>query len=281
MAHPVADTFIQAAELVADDACRQGNWLNFEAGLEVVYTGDIHGNRQNLTKIIGFADLGAHPDRRLILQELIHGGPRTKQGGDRSVELLLRSARLKITYPGRVFFLMGNHDLAQFTGNEITKSGGGLCKAFDVGLDHAFGDAAAEVRRAVNDLLAAMPLAGRCEGGVVMAHSLPTPARMTLMDWTVFDRPYQDTDLGRGGSVYEWTWGRGHTADQLAELCDRLAASYFLIGHQPVDVGYELLDDRAVIIASENTHGMILPFDAGEPLDGEKVPLMVRPIVAL
>jgi len=281
MAHPVAETFIRAADLVANDDCREGNWLSFDAGEKVVYTGDIHGNRQNLTKILSYADVGTHPNRRLVLQELIHGGAPTKAGNDRSVELLLRAARLKIAHPERVFFLMGNHDLAQFTGSEITKSGGGMCRAFDDGLIESFGPDADEVRQAVNDLLCAMPLAGRCAGGTLMAHSLPSPGGMGRMDWTVFDRPYQDSDLVRGGSVYEWLWGRGHTAEQLAQLREKFDATFFLVGHQPVDMGYEPMGDCGAIIASEGPHGQALLFDAGETLDAEELPLLLSPIVAM
>ena len=125
MTHPIAEAFTQAAELVAADANRRGNCLHFQAGLEIVYVGDIHGHRQNLAKVIRWADLGFSAERRLVLQEIIHGGPADPAGNDRSFEVLLRAARLKIAYPQQVFFLMGNHDLAQFAGGEIAKEGRG------------------------------------------------------------------------------------------------------------------------------------------------------------
>ena len=87
MAHPIANAFQQAADLVAHDPQRQGNWLSFGGGDEIIYVGDIHGHRQNLAKVIAYADLPAHPDRRLVLQEILHGGPTDSQGGDRSVEV--------------------------------------------------------------------------------------------------------------------------------------------------------------------------------------------------
>jgi len=281
MAHPVANTFASAGELLAGDSGRQGNCLSFSAGEQIICTGDIHGNRRNLAKVVGFADLGAHANRRLILQELLHGGPTDQAGGDRSVELLLRAARLKITHPDRVFFLMGNHDLAQFTGNEITKRGLGMCRAFDAGLDHSFGSDADEVRRAVHQFLRALPLAARCENGVFISHSLPGPARMGLIDWSIFDRPYRQDDLRRGGSVYEWIWGRGHTAEQLTELGEKLNARFFLLGHQPAPSGFDILHDRAMSVASDDSHGAVAVFDAGAELTGQDLPGLARPIVAL
>ena len=125
MAHPVANTFAEAAELVAGDDNRRGNCLGFEGGEKIIYVGDIHGHRHNLAKVIAHAALGAHPARRLVLQELIHGGQADQAGNDRSVEVLLRAARLKISYPKQVFFLLANHDISQITGHEILKDGRG------------------------------------------------------------------------------------------------------------------------------------------------------------
>lgn len=281
MPHPAANTFLQAARLIARDGLREGNRLDFAAGDEVIYAGDIHGHRRNLSRIIAYADLPARPNRRLVLQELLHGGPTDPAGGDRSVEVLLRAARLKLAYPDRVFFLMGNHDLAQFTGNEITKEGLAMCKAFDAGLDHSFGPAADEVRAAVHELLRSLPLAARCPNGMLMTHSLPSPNRMDLIDWDIFTRPYRDQDLHRGGSVYEWTWGRGHTPGQLDDLTARLGARQFLMGHQPVEAGYEVVHDRAVVIASDNAHGTVMVFSAGQPVPDGDLPGLIHPIVAL
>jgi len=280
MPHPVANTFHQAAELVASSPIRRGNCLHFAESDEIVYAGDIHGHRQNLARVIARSDLPGHPSRRLVLQELLHGGPIDEKGGDRSVEVLLRAARLKINHPDRVFFLIANHDLAQLTGNEITKNGVGMCKAFDAGVDHAFGDSAGEVRAAVHELLRSLPLAARCPNGMFLAHSLPSPDRMELVDWDILNRPYRDEDLRRGGSLYEWTWGRRHTAEQLADLAGRLDAEQFLMGHQPVEA-YEIQHDRAVILASDSAHGVVMIFSAGEPVPNERLAELIKPIVTL
>jgi hypothetical protein len=281
VASPVADAFAKAADLLAADGPRKGNCLIFPGSDEIVYTGDLHGNRANLARIIQFADLAHHANRRLILQEVIHGGPADAAGADRSVEVLLRAARLKLNFPDHVFFLMGNHDLAQITGGEIAKDGRGLCKAFEQGLDVLFGPDAEEVRSAVHAMLGAMPLAARCENGAFMSHSLPAPNRMGLIDWTILDRPYEQADLRRGGSVYEWTWGRGQTAEQARQIGEQLAAGMFLLGHQPVEGGWELQHDRIVLISSDDGHGAVAVFSAGQPLDAARVPEIMKPIAGL
>jgi len=281
MPHPVAHTFLKAAEEIAAGPAREGNCLRFGAGEEVVYAGDIHGHRDNLAKIIRYADLPANPDRRLVLQEIIHGGANGGHGGDRSVEVLLRAARLRISHPRQVFFLMGNHDIAEITNNEITKNGSGVCKAFGAGLEAMFGPDAEEVRAAVYEMLSRQPLAARCENGVFLSHSLPSPERMKLVDWTILDRPYRHEDFRRGGSVYEWTWGRGHTAEQLAELAERLGARQFLLGHEHIETGFQVLHDRAVILASDHAHGAVAVFDAGIEIPDNAITWHLKPIVAL
>ncbi len=281
MPNPIAEAFAQAAKLVAADANRRANCLELAGGLEIVYTGDIHGHRQNLAKIIRWADLGFNPDRRLVLQEIIHGGAPDSAGEDRSFEVLLRAVRLKISHPQQVLFLMGNHDLAQFAGGEITKEGRGECKSFGAGLTNAFGDEADEVREAIYGFLRALPLAARCENGVMLTHSLPSPARMNLVDLGVLDRPYQEADFPRGGSVYEWTWGRGHTAEQVAELSDKLGAKLFLLGHQPVETGFETPCEGIALLASNHAHGKIMVFNSSADIAHEDLPSLVKPIAAL
>jgi len=281
VAHPIADSFRRAAELVTANPLRRGNLLHRAGDDDVLFAGDVHGHRQNLARIIAHADLPARPKRRLLLQEIIHGGPVNPDGADRSFEVLLRAVRLKITHPERVCFLMGNHDVAQFTGNEITKSGHGVCKAFDMGIDGAFGESAEEVRQAIHAFLKAMPLAAICPNGMLLSHSMPSPERMGLMDWDVFARPYAPGDFRRGGGVYEWTWGRNHSAEQLDAVGERLGVRQFLMGHQPCRNGFEIQHGRLVILASDGPQGAVMTFNAGTATPDDELPALIRPIAAL
>lgn len=281
MPHPVADVFAHAAERVAGDACRTGNVIAWERDEQVLYTGDIHGNRDNLSKILKFANLSQNPRRRLVLQELIHGEPADPTGGDRSFELLMRVARLKNSHPGQIFFLMGNHDVAQVTGNEIMKDGRCLCKSFEIGLEQAFGPAVAEVRDSLYAFLRALPLAARCANGMLMSHSLPSPHALPGFDWSILDRPYADADLRRGGAVYEWTWGRGHKPEHFTQVTERLGARQLLLAHQHSRGGFDLVQENALVITSDDSHGTILLFDAGQEYPDAQLAELVKPIVAL
>jgi hypothetical protein len=231
--------------------------------------------------VISAAALEARPQRRLVLQEIIHGPPEGSGGHDRSVDLLLRSARLKLAHPQQVLFILGNHDIAQVTGNEITKDGRGVCKAFLAGVRFAFGDAADEVLQAINEFLLSMPLAVRCPNKVFVAHSLPSPSRMAVAGMDVLRRPYEPADLRRGGGVYEWTWGRDQTVDQLEALRRELDAEYFILGHRHSEQGYETISDRGLTLNTEHERGYVMVFGADEPLKADELSRYLKPLLKL
>jgi hypothetical protein len=81
--------------------------------------------------------------------------------------------------------------------------------------------------------------------------------------------------------VYEWTWGRDHTAEQLVDISVRLEVRQFLLGHQPFEQGVHVQHGRLMILGSEHAHGRIIVFDAGVPIPDEELLQHVRPIVAL
>lgn len=276
-----ADIFRQAAALNLSDPRRAGNVIALESGGDVMVSGDLHGYRAGMVKVISAAALEARPLRRLVLQEVIHGPPEGPGGHDRSVDLLLRSARLKLAHPQQVLFVLGNHDIAQVTGNEITKDGRGVCKAFLSGVRFAFGDSSDKVLQAINEFLLSMPLAVRCPNKVFVAHSLPSPSRMAVAGTDVLRRPYEPADLRRGGGVYEWTWGRDQTADQLEALGRELDAEYFILGHRHSEQGYETISDRGLTLNTEHERGYVMVFQADEPLKADEISRYLKPLLKL
>jgi hypothetical protein len=280
MAHAVADILLKAAQLNRSDPHRQGNVLEFRPGERLLVCGDLHGHRHNLSKVIGYAALGSAPSRMLVLQEVIHGGAIDSEGGDRSFELLVRAARLKNQYPGQVHFLLSNHDLAQFTDNEITTNGCGFCKAFDIGLEKAYGADAAEVEAAMDEFFRSQPLAGRCPNGIFISHTLPSPVRAKRFDPEVLRRPYREEDFKNGGAVYDLVWGRRHDEATLDQMALLLNCTMFVNAHQNQDDGFAL-NGRQLIIASDHAHGTIAEFGADENIPPDMLASVVRPIVKL
>ena len=276
-----ADLFRQAARLNREDPARHGNVVHVVPEREVLFAGDFHGNRVNFTRVVSWANLPSNPQRVLILQELIHGPIDERTGVDRSIELLMRAARLKVQNPGSVCFLMGNHDVAQLTGNEITKQGAGSIEQFNEGVRYNFPDATSEIHSALEEFLLSLPLAARTPGGVMMAHSMPSPERMDKADTDIFQRDYEENDLRRGGPVYEWTWGRKQTPEQVDALAEELEVALFLLGHRHVAGGCEAVTDKAVTVASDHSRGMLVPFSSDETLTGDQVPQRAKRILSL
>jgi hypothetical protein len=251
------------------------------APAEAVVSGDLHGNRAALNKIIRYADLGRAAATVLVLQELIHGPADERCGKDRSIELLVRAVRLFFERPRQVLFLMGNHDLAQATGGEIAKNGAGVCKGFVEGVRYCFGESADEVLAATGEFLLALPLAVRCPQGLWLSHSLPSPARTTPEVLEVLHRPYEPADLRRGGGVYEWTWGRAQTPQQIEQLAGELGVEFFLLGHRHSEDGFEVLSPRCLSITSDGAAGCVVRLPCDRPLSAGSITQYIKPIVAL
>ena len=282
MKNPVAKIFDDLADQIANDPTRKNNVLNLGAPGNVIIAGDIHGNRANLQKIIAYASRQREMPT-LILQELIHGPVDTKTGQDRSIEVLLRAARLKLKHPDKVHFLMGNHDLAQFTGNEIAKEGRGVCKGFDQGVAFCFGEeAAAEIIPAANRFFSALPIAARFDNRIWASHSLPSPNRQEVAGFDIFARDgYTPEDCKRSGGTYEWTWGRDQTPDQLDKIAAQLDVDFFILGHRHISQGILEIPNRAVAINSDLAGGCIAQFNTQEQINAENIRAHIKPIIRL
>ena len=215
-----------------------------------------------------------------MLQEIVHGPVDPETRRDRSAEVLLRAARLKVSYGDQVYFLLGNHDVAELTGNDILKDGKGFLGDFAAGVEFCFGRDAPEVGEAIREFLASLPLAIRWKR-VFFCHSLPAPARTEIAGVQILDRNYGPQDMRRGGPVYEWTWGRGQTPEQLDALAKQLDVELFVLGHQPCETGYHIISQRGIILSTDHEHGCILHLSADTPLTAENLCSRIRPLVTL
>ncbi len=264
---PLPKTLLGTADLLANHPWRQGNVINVPAEKEIIVSGDLHGNRNNLHAILEYADLSVHPERVLILQEIIHGQEDPATGHDRSFEPFMRALRAMSQHPQQVLMVMGNHDLAQITDKEITKHGRGSCKAFNAGVLYEFEDQGPEILDALSKFLYCLPLAVRSPGGVFFTHSLPAPNRMRPEMLEILQRESDPEDLVRPGPVYEWTWGRNQTPEQIDRLAEQLGVSFFVLGHKHVSQGWEELSDKAVILNSSDSRGCILQIASDQGLE--------------
>jgi hypothetical protein len=258
----VIDIFRRAADENRGDPLLRGSTLHFPNYGQVVMTGDMHGHTRNFEKLVKYCVLGQSKIRHVILHELIHKEPVTLDELDMSHELMFEAAHWKVAFPEQVHFLQSNHELAQLTGQEITKNGRSVTKAFEDGVAQTFGrNHMPRVVDAIQDFIASFPLAARTQTGLFMSHSLPGAQDWSLFKPEVLERDLSELDLMETGSVYQMVWGRRHSLQLLDAIADTLGARIFITGHQPQDEGYAVVGERMLILASDHNHGVFLPID--------------------
>ncbi len=275
------DIYTEAAELNRTDPLREGSLLVFPNYGQVVMTGDLHGHRRNFGKLQQYCDLEHFAARHVMLHEIIHEDVASLTQHDQSHKLLLEAATWKRDFPDQVHFLQSNHELAQVFHHEITKNGRAVTVDFQAGVHDSYGERTAQVMEAISAFILSFPLAGRTPNRVFLSHSLPSPRDLPAFDPTVLSRMPTRDDLDDDGSAHILTWGRYQNEETLDVLSALLDVDYFICGHQPQDMGYEIIHDRMVVLASEHDHGVYLPLDLSKPLTLKRLANSIRPFAGL
>jgi hypothetical protein len=243
------------------DRFRRANLVCLPAEGSLVVGGDIHGHRRNFERLVTHAHLAHHPDRHIVLQEIIHGGPEDGAGGCLSYQLLLDAIRFKLGFPDQVHFVMGNHDTATINSREVMKNGKEMNQAMTLALERQFGQAGPQVRLAIQQFLFSQPLAVKCSNRVWISHSLPNDRSIDLFDPGIFERELRLSDCEKPGSAYLLTWGRRHGQAALDRMAKLLDMDLFVLGHQPQQNGWSQAGDNLIILASDHNHGCLLQMD--------------------
>jgi predicted phosphodiesterase len=282
MPQTIIDLLNKGIEAGNADKFRRGNVIHLPANGSLILTGDIHGHRRNFERIAAFADLANKPDRHIVLQEIIHGGPEDSQGGCLSYQLLFDVVRYKLTFPDRVHIIMGNHDTAFINNSEVMKDGKEMNRAMRLALDREFKQDGANVELAIRQFLFSQPLALRCDNRIWISHSLPSDRLFDKFDPKILDRQLKINDVVRPGSAYLLTWGRKHSQALLDKMAKLFDVDIFILGHQPQEQGWNQAGDNLIIIASNHNHGCLLSTDLEksytiEQLIGSIVPLASIP----
>lgn len=239
---------------------RTGNVIHLPAMGNVIVAGDLHGHRRNFERVQKIADLEHHPWNHVILQEIIHGGPEDDFGGCLSFKLLFEAIQYKIRFPDQVHFLLGNHDTAIISNNDVMKSGREMNRALRAAMQRQFGEHYENVYAAMTEYLLSQPLAVRTPNRIWLSHSLPADQYVEKFDLSIFNRPYTLEDIERPNGVYLLTWGRRHSAQALRRLSEMLDVDVMVLGHQPQELGWTLVEPNTLIIASEHNFGCVLEF---------------------
>lgn len=272
------ETLREATALNLENPLRDGSLLRFPNYGQVVMTGDLHGHRRNFEKLVRYCQLESTPVRHILLHEIIHSEPLGLDWMDRSIELMLDAAKWKVFLPEQVHFLQSNHELAQLQNHEITKGGRLVTDEFTRGVADVLGkERLDEALEAIDAFIASFAVAARTANGIFFAHSLPDAYNLHTFDPQCVYQPADKLDLSEGGMIYQLVWGRRHTPALLEKLAQDWDVQYFVIGHQPQEMGYEVVHDRLVILATDNDHGSFLPVDCSRTYDIEALVKRIMP----
>lgn len=260
-AEQVTALFNSAEEIMRTSCLRSGSIIKLPAHGRLLVTGDLHDNPMHLKKIVKLSKLDASEDHHLVLHEIIHS-ERLVNSVDLSHRMLARTAELIIQYPKQVHIVLANHELSQMMGKGVSKGAGNSVELFNNGLAFVFGNDWNRVADSINNFIAAMPLAIKSESGLLCAHSLPAARVFKQFDLGILDRELTVDDYqSRTGSAYLMVWGRGHEQDQLDELAERWGVKLFCLGHEFVETGILVKDDRMFILNSDHEGAAVLPVD--------------------
>lgn len=281
MPESIVDFLNKGSQVCITDKFRHGNLIRLPAEGDVIMTGDIHGHRRNFERIITFADLANNPDRHVILQEIIHGGPQAADGGCLSYKLLFDAVRYKLNYPDRVHIIMGNHDTAVINDSKVMKDGKEMNKPMNLALEREFGQACDEIKPAMRQFLLSQPLAVRCDNRIWMSHSLPGNHYVNKFDRQVLQKQLKTSDCVKPGSAYLLTWGRNHSQETLDTMAELLDVDTFILGHQPQEQGWSRAGENLIIIASNHNHGCLLPINLSQSYTIEQLTDSIVPLTSI
>ncbi len=263
------------------DKFRRGNLIHLPAEGSLTIAGDIHGHRRNFERVVAFADLANNPDRHIVLQEIIHGGPEDSQGGCLSYKLLFDVVRYKLSFPDHVHIIMGNHDTAFINNSEVMKNGKEMNRAMRLALDREFRGAGSDVELAIRQFLFSQPLAVRCDNRIWVSHSLPGDRYIDKFDPNILDRQLKINDVVRPGSAYLLTWGRKHSQTLLDKMAKLFDVDIFILGHQWQEEGWCQAGKNLIIIASDHDHGCLLSISLAESYTVEQLIDSIAPLPSI
>jgi hypothetical protein len=281
MAHDIPNLLLTGTRLNQRDPLRNGNVISFPGIGDLVIAGDLHNHHRNFQRIQKFAALDKHPDRHVVLQEIVHGGPLGADGGDHSLDMLLDAIAWADRFPGQVHFLLANHDHAQVYGQPIMKDGYDLTDRFNRYFKNRVASQYTAACQAFRSFMLTQPLAAITFTGILLSHSLPGPRELATFDSTILRRGLTEADMSRTGSVYQLIWGRGQTPEVLSALSKAWWCDLFICGHQGQDDGYGVIAERMLILDSCHNHGTYLRIDLARPYTMDELVATIKPIASI
>lgn len=271
----------QGCQANLQDSCRRGSLIELGDAGQVIMTGDLHDHQRNFDRLVGLADLQNNQHNHLVLHELIHRSHSALPNHCHSYQLVAQAAALKARFPDQVFYLMGNHEMAQASRDEVLKNGQPMVQALIDGAKDTYGSDAEAVIEALDKFILSLPIAVRTENRIWLSHSLPSPRHTKNFDHTIFDKPVSHDMISHNESLHALLWDRRHSDEALAELSARWNVDHFIVGHQAQESGFARPLTNMLILASDHNHGHYLPFDLATTYTPDQLLTTPKPLAAL
>jgi len=281
MAQPIIDLLNNGTKANKSDQYLHGNLISLPSQGSLVISGDLHGHRRNFEKINSYADLENNPERHLIFQEIIHGGPEDEEGGCISYKILFEAIRYKIQYPNRVHFIMGNHDTAFITDSEVMKDGKEMNRSLCGALRREFDEDSTAIELGMCEFLVSQPLAVKCCNKIWISHSLPNLQNVEKFDPSIMEEELKPEDLVKDGSAYLLTWGRKFSKESIEKMSDYFNADIFILAHQPQPNGWAKPHDNLIIFTSDHNHGCLMEIDLSTSYTPQELVKCITPLAAI
>jgi len=181
-------------------------------------------------------------------------------------------AALKCQFPRQVHYIMGNHELSQWSGRKISKGEADQNTLFRDGLATKYGPDADRIYAAYHAIFDVLPLAVFTPNGVCLTHSLPSPTSLARFDLAVIEKDtFAPEELQPGGAVYSLVWGRDGSAANAANFLAKVGAEWLVTGHMPAEGGFAVPNRRQLVLdCAEEPAGCCL-FPADRPITHEEL----------
>ncbi|MBI3722686.1 metallophosphoesterase, partial [bacterium] len=263
----------------ARDPKIKGRAVILEAKGDLWLTGDLHGNVENLRRFAEAAALDANPDRIFVVQEIIHSRVITSDQRDLSFVAILEALKLVARYPGRVYYLLGNHDLAFGLGRDLVKGGKSLNRYLYKGMAFMYQARHEEVAQAYMKFIRDMPAAIVAPNGVFMSHSTPKKPYIPSLSMEYLTTTSAKLPLEKCGPIKALVEGRDFEEPTIKAFTERMETDFVVCGHTPTPKGFRVANSRQLIIDSQHANGRYVTFDLTRRYTMDELMARVKPIL--
>jgi hypothetical protein len=94
-------------------------------------------------------------------------------------------------------------------------------------------------------------------------------------------RKLEAKDCEKPGSAYLLTWGRNISEATLGTVAQLFDVDIFILGHQSQPEGWTKVGENCIIIASDHSHGCLLPIDLAEPCTVDRLVESIVPLASV